>query len=203
MRELPEASIFDMDGTLVDVSSIRYLVRGGPRNGYRKNFDAFHRQAVNCPPHPWVVRAARFEHSAGRAVLIVTARSAKHRNSTAFWLAMHGVPSDAMWMRARGDQRPDYVVKTEILAKIRRSWRPTRAWDDNPHVLRLWEEQGIDTTVVPGWEHRDHAPDEASFLAARVGRWPVPEPCDTDHQPSSAARGRAVTEREDPWLQAP
>lgn len=144
----PEAVIFDMDGTLVDVSSVRAHVVSATR---RKDFDAFHRAAIDCPPHWWVVHAARWWQLAGFAVLIVTARNAKYRNSTAFWLAMHGVPSEAMWMRADGDHRPDYVVKREILAKIRRSWNPLHAFDDNPNVVALWREEGMSCTVVPGW----------------------------------------------------
>lgn len=54
-----------------------------------------------------VVEAARREHAAGRAVLIVTARQARYRGVTAMWLALHGVPSAAMWMRGDGDPRPD------------------------------------------------------------------------------------------------
>ena len=150
---LPEAVLFDMDGTLCDVRAIRHHVLGGPANGYRKNFDAFHRDAVNCPPNAWVVDAARTEHAAARAVLVVTAREARHRNSTAFWLALHGVPSDAMWMRANGDYRPDRMVKREILAKIRQRYRPVRAYDDNPAIVELWESEDIPVTVVPGWAH--------------------------------------------------
>jgi len=148
---LPEAVLFDMDGTLCDVRAIRHHVLGGPANGYRKNFDAFHRDAVNCPPNAWVVDAARAEHAAARAVLVVTAREARLRNSTAFWLALHGVPSDAMWMRANGDYRPDHVVKREILAKIRQQYRPVHAYDDNPAIVELWRSEGIPVTVVPGW----------------------------------------------------
>lgn len=206
MRDLPEAVIFDCDGTLVDVSSIRHLVAGGPANGYRKHFDAFHREAVNCPPHAWVVEAACAEHAAGRAVLIVTGRSAEHRNSTAMWLALHEVPSDAMWMRARGDYRPDYVVKAEILAKIRRRWRVVRAYDDNPNVLRLWSQERIATVVVPGWELQEGArealADPETFRNEREGRWTVTAPCHTDHE-ASAVRDRAITDRERrPWLKA-
>lgn len=149
---LPEAAIFDMDGTLVDVRGIRHHVAGGPANAYRKDFPAFHRAAVNCPPHPWVVDSARIEHRLGRAVLIVTAREALFRNSTAFWLAMHTVPSEAMWMRGLGDYRPDYVIKREILAKILTRWNPVVAYEDNPNVLPLWEEHQIRTVRVPGWE---------------------------------------------------
>lgn len=151
MSDLPEAIIADMDGTLVDVSGIRHLLDGPGR------FDAFHRESVNCPPHAWVVDAARTHHAAGRAVLVVTARQARYRNLTAFWLAMHGVPSDAMWMRATNDGRPDYEVKREILAKIRQRYTVVRAYDDNPNVIRLWEQEQIPVTVVPGWPFEDAA----------------------------------------------
>ncbi len=142
---LPEAVLFDMDGTLVDVSGIRPLLAGPGR------FDAFHRASIDCPPHQWVVDAANSERAAGRAVLVVTARQAKYRNVTAWWLAIHGVPSEGMWMRATNDSRPDHVVKAEILAKIRQRYVVVGAWDDRPEVVALWESEGIPVTVVPGW----------------------------------------------------
>lgn len=98
------------------------------------------------------MEAARVAHAQGTAVLIVTARSTRYRHHTGMWLALHGVPSDAMWMRAARDMRPDYEVKRGILAAIRRRYRPVHAWDDNPSVLRLWAEEGIPATTVPGWD---------------------------------------------------
>lgn len=145
MADLPEAVVFDCDGTLVDVTGIRHLLDGPGR------FHAFHKASIDCPPNQWVVDAAKAEHAAGRAVLIVTARQARYRNLTAFWLAMHGVPSDAMWMRATNDSRPDHTVKSEILAKIRQRFQVVAAYDDNPAVVRLWENEQIPVTVVPGW----------------------------------------------------
>jgi len=142
---LPEAVIFDVDGTLCDVSGIRHLLDGPGR------FDKFHRMSINCPPHQWVVDAAKAEDAAGRAVLIVTGRSTRYRDITAVWLALHGVPSESMFMRAHDDFRPDDVVKAEILAKIRTRWTPVAAWDDRPSIVRLWEREGIPVTVVPGW----------------------------------------------------
>jgi phosphoglycolate phosphatase-like HAD superfamily hydrolase len=146
------AAIFDMDGTLVNVSSVRHWVTPVPPERSRR-FDRFHEDAVNCPPHEWVCRAARDVFNQGVDILVVTARSARYRNSTAFWLAMHDVPSHALFMRADGDHRKDYLVKADILRQIRASgWQPVVAFDDNPHVIRLWEENGIPTVVVPGWE---------------------------------------------------
>jgi len=140
-----DAVIFDVDGTLCDVRGIRHLLAGPG------SFHAFHTASASCPPHEYVVAAARQAHADGYAVLIVTARGVRYRPHTAMWLALHQVPSDAMWMRAAGDHRPDYEVKADILRRIRQSFRPVHAWDDNPNVIQLWEWAGISTTVVPGW----------------------------------------------------
>ncbi|WP_030898635.1 hypothetical protein [Streptomyces sp. NRRL F-5126] len=146
--QLREAVLFDMDGTLCDVRGIRHLLDGPGR------FAAFHSASVDCPPHPHVVQAAREAHAEGLAVLIVTARETRWRNHTAMWLALNDVPSDAMWMRARGDYRPDFEVKRDILAGIRTRYRPVAAWDDNPAVIELWRGEGVPVHVVPGWD--DH-----------------------------------------------
>lgn len=144
---MQDAVIFDMDGTLCDVRQIRHLVMGTSRN-----FEKFHRESVNCPPHSHVVGAAHKARADGHAVLIVTARKAKFRNHTAMWLALNGVPSDAMLMRADHDNRKDVEVKRDILRQIRRTWNPIHAWDDNPAIISLWNEEGIPCTIVPGWD---------------------------------------------------
>lgn len=149
---LPDAVIFDMDGTLCDVTSIRHHIVGVQR----KNFDKFHSLAIDCPPIYWVAGLAYICHHYGDAVLIVTARSTRYRNSTAFWLAMHGIPSDAMYMRRDGDYRVDVEVKRDMLARIRQSWNVVHAYDDNPSIIELWESEGIPTTRVPGWIEDEH-----------------------------------------------
>lgn len=147
------AAIFDVDGTLADVSAIRHFVDGPERN-----FDAFHRASVDVPPHGWVVDLARDLSEQGLAILVVTARSARFRPVTAFWLAMHDVPSDALYMRADNDYRADYLVKRDIYARLAASFTVVRAVDDNPQVVRLWQELGIATTVVPGWVEPSRSP---------------------------------------------
>lgn len=142
---LPPAVIFDVDGTLCDVRTIRHLID-------TKGFDAFHRASADCPPHPHVVQAAVDAHAAGKKVLIVTGRVEKWRRLTSMWLALHGVPSELLAMRPDGDFRKDYVIKKEILARLRQGYLVEHAWDDNPAVLRLWADEGIPTTVVPGWD---------------------------------------------------
>lgn len=149
MTHKPTAVIFDMDGTLVDVQGIRHLLHGPS-----KDFDAFHRASVDCPPHRHVIDAVHQAQLEGHTILIVTARKHRYRHHTAWWLALHEVPSEELHMRANHDARPDYEVKRDMLADILRDYQVVHAWDDNPHVLRLWSEHGIPTTTVPGWSER-------------------------------------------------
>lgn len=144
----PKTIVFDMDGTLVDVSGIRHHIF----TPGQKNFDAFHSDAVNCPPHMWVKSAALDASALGFKVIQVTARSEKYRPSTSWWLAENRVPSDALYMRDNGDYRPDYVVKREILDRLLERYEIIRAYDDNPNVVKLWSEYAIPCIVVPGWD---------------------------------------------------
>lgn len=146
---MQRCAIFDMDGTLADVSSIRHHLRGP---GDARDFFRFHSESVNVPANDWVVRAAKECKANGLAILIVTARGHQFRNLTAFWLAMHDVPSDMLFMRHQKDGRQDRLVKADILARIRQlGFVPVIAFDDNPNVIGLWEDNHIPTIVVPGY----------------------------------------------------
>jgi phosphoglycolate phosphatase-like HAD superfamily hydrolase len=147
MTKLRKAVIFDCDGTLCDVSSIRHFV-----SGENRDFHSFHMASAGCPPHAHVVEAAHQAKADDLDVLVVTARMQQYRNVTAMWLALHGVPSDALFMRADGDFRKDFFVKKDILRRIRARWDVMHAWDDNPNVLELWRQESIPCTVVPGWD---------------------------------------------------
>lgn len=147
--QLIGAVIFDVDGTLCDVSSVRYLLDAG--DGDR--FDRFHLASADCPPNESVVNAAIAASMNGVYVIVVTGRMARYRGLTQLWLDRHGVPWDLLLTRADNDYRPDDVVKRELLREIRgRGYDVRRAWDDRPSVISMWESEGIPVTVVPGWD---------------------------------------------------
>lgn len=155
VRAKRTAVIVDVDGTLVDVSSIRHHVRemmNEDGSWKRKDFDAFHKDSVNCPPIQATLDEINYWIEQGAAILIVTARSRKYYGPTAWWLAEHEVPHDAIYMREDGDYRKDFIIKKEILARIEQRFEVIHAIDDNPSVIDLWTSEGIPTTVVPGWE---------------------------------------------------
>lgn len=143
------AVIFDVDGTLADVRDLRqeWLFPIDSAADYQN----FHASSLNAPVIEWVKEAAQHTHDCGVAVVIVTGRSTRWRQHTAWWLALNNIPSDALFMRHLKDHRPDPEVKLSFLEQIKASWTPLWAFDDNPSTIQVWRDASIPVTVVPGW----------------------------------------------------
>lgn len=151
MASKQKAIIFDMDGTLVDVSEIRYLVERSDPRFIRREFDLFHRMSEFMPAHNLVLDAVKWARFNGYAIMIVTARTYKYEGVTRAWLGRHKVSFTHLYMRGDDDFRPDGEVKQDILNIIRERYDVVHAYDDNPAVVEVWRRNGIETTVVPGW----------------------------------------------------
>ena len=154
MTEPRDAAIFDVDGTLCNVSSIRHHVNPkDPRFSGRKRFDLFHEESVDCPPNREALHLHARCRNEGLAVIIVTARKFQWRYHTITWLMEWGVDYDALFMRPDNDNRKDFLVKEDILTAIKaKGYQPVLAVDDNPSVLEVWKRHGIETITIPGWE---------------------------------------------------
>lgn len=141
-----QAVIVDVDGTLVDVTSVRHHVLERP-----KDFDAFHAGAETCPPIA-LTQSILADVVGAADIIIVTARMRRWEASTRRWLDLHLTGRYVeLHMRADGDYRPDFEVKRDILATIRETHDVVFAIDDNPSVIALWESEGIPTAIIPGW----------------------------------------------------
>lgn len=135
--------IFDLDGTLVDVTEALPLLDG--EGGFR----AFTEASIACPPRPEIVAAARQAHADGRAVLVVSGREYVWHDLTLGWLAQNGVPCERLYLRIVGDFRSDVEVKADLLAEMALDgFAPVAAWDDKPSVVDLWREHGITAHLV-------------------------------------------------------
>lgn len=145
------AVIADMDGTLVDVSSVRHhVVR---TDGKEKDFDAFHAESVHCPPHQMAIEFCEQAHAEGLVVVVFTARMYKWFDVCQQWLQREmTVPYDGPFMRPNGDRREDRGVKLDMYRYYSRMYDFRRAIDDNPKIVPLWEKLGLPTTVVPSWD---------------------------------------------------
>jgi hypothetical protein len=146
MLQKDKAIIWDLDGTLADVSGIRHLITA-PTGG----FDAFHRASEFVLPNEYVVRAAREAHDEGYTNLIFSGRFEKYRVLSTRWLEKNDVPYAHLEMRPDGDYRKDFLVKRDMFNAYAARYHITHAWDDRPAVIDLWNAIGLQVTVVPGW----------------------------------------------------
>jgi FMN phosphatase YigB (HAD superfamily) len=147
------AWIFDVDGTLVDVDPILHILLNKDResDSFKRNYDDFHKESIHCAPHQNVVDMV-WEARKNFDIIIVTARKEKYRNLTSRWLKNNNVPHDALFMRRDEDHREDYAVKKDILEHVNVYWDIKHAVDDNPSIIKLWEENGIATTKIGTWD---------------------------------------------------
>lgn len=134
----PPAYIFDVDGTLA-------------LRGDRDPYDASH--AIEDRVNEDVGRMLSLIYYDYRAdIFIVTGRSARHRDVTERWLRVSGIPFDQLYMRADDDNRPDHVVKREILHEhILPRYKVLGVFDDRDSVVAMWREEGLTCfQVAPG-----------------------------------------------------
>ncbi|QEE60280.1 hypothetical protein FVA74_00895 [Salinibacterium sp. dk2585] len=139
--------IFDMDGTLCDVRSIRHFVEEGAGASAR-DFMAFHDASINCPPFPHVLALLKAASRRSMRVLIVTGREDRWSFHTTLWLAENDVPFDDIYMRPRGDYRSDALLKADFARAILRQYRPLLAVDDRDDIIEVWANAGIPTAKV-------------------------------------------------------
>lgn len=141
-----QAVIVDVDGSLVDVRDLREWV-----TGKRKDFHKFHTLAFDAPPIQDTIDTVQKLWDAGYDIFVVTARDETYKAGTMDWLFRYNVPFHGIYMRKKKDNRADRVVKEEILNEIRKTHDVVLAIDDNPKVIELWQDHGIEVLVVPGW----------------------------------------------------
>ena len=168
---LPEAAIFDLDGTLCDVRLVRkYVVVPEGSKGFKRDFDRFHRESLHCPPHTRVKEAAKSLRDAGFRILIVSGREERWSNLTRQWLARWDIEFDAFFLRPAKDYRPDNEIKSEIGRLIRQTYIPIAAFDDRDDIIGVWQELGIATIRVRDDGELEHASDGNKNIPPAIAR---------------------------------
>lgn len=142
--------IFDLDGTIADISHRTHFVRGG-----NKDWDSFFAACVDDKPNWPVVRALEAHSDAGHHVEIWSARSDAVRSETETWLDTEAcIPSRLLTrMRSAGDNTPDVVLKRYWLNQLHESERPDVVYDDRQRVVDMWRGEGISCfQIAANWE---------------------------------------------------
>lgn len=133
--------VFDIDGTVADISQRRHFVSTKP-----KNWKAFFEGMVDDT----VIEEVRFVYNCIVAngeydVVFSSGRPDNYREQTVKWLYDNNFHVyDKLYMRKAGDYRPDYIVKKEILDNmLSDGYNPIMAFDDRDQVVKMWRDNGI------------------------------------------------------------
>lgn len=132
-----EIAIFDIDGTLADVSERLHHVQKKP-----KDWDAFFEGMAQDKAIHAIVRLCDVIYASGIKIVLCTGRSEEHRKETVDWLAREGVDYHELLMRPDGDRRSDVVVKRELLAGIDKT-KVLFVVEDRSRVVEMWRSEGL------------------------------------------------------------
>ena len=132
-----EIVIFDIDGTLADISERSQYIRRKPRNWTAFNAGMAQDKAVHS-----MVRLCNILYDAGIRIILCSGRSEKNRPETMEWLARQGVNYHELLLRQDEDYRSDTVVKREILRTIVKE-KILFVVEDRNRVVEMWREEGL------------------------------------------------------------
>lgn len=134
---MEEIVIFDIDGTLADVSERIHHVRKKP-----KNWNAFFQGMAQDKAIHSVVRLCNILYASGIKIILCSGRSEEHRPETIRWLVEKGVDYHKLILRPDGDRRTDAAVKREVLAGLDRS-KILFVVEDRSRVVQMWCSEGL------------------------------------------------------------
>ncbi len=129
--EAKQVVLVDMDGTLADCTGIR--------DPYDESLVHLDKPSIGVAQ--WVRNLAP-EYN----VVIVSGRHTSCGDATIKWLAENEIPFDHIFMRNSGDNRPDEIIKQEILNAMLRIISKTQiafVIDDRPKVIEMWRRNGL------------------------------------------------------------
>ena len=134
--------IFDIDGTLASGDHRIHYIRSKP-----KNWPAYMKGIPHDVPISEIVWMLKTLHAAGSTILIATGRGEEVRSTTTEWLdevaEIKGLYSK-LYMRPLKDNRPDYIVKGEMLDQMwGDGYHPAIVFDDRDSVVKMWRDRGL------------------------------------------------------------
>jgi predicted kinase len=165
-----KAIIFDIDGTLADIS----------QDG-RKDYKAFYEACVddtlkiNVAELYDMIKYFRYSDSYDYLdpirIFICSGRPDDYRRQTETWLKGQLVTGyDYLLMRPSGDYRPDYIIKEEMLRNIQgQGYEVLFTIDDRQQVVDMWRRNGITCFQCEQWSEQPKRKWELGKLTIMVG----------------------------------
>ena len=125
-----EAIIVDVDGTLAHITD------------GRSPYDASRAMNDKLDDAVGIITAMAYQND--YKVIIVTGRSADHKQVTVDWLSENGIEYDEIYTRESNDNRKDSIVKREIYENfIEPKYNIKFVLDDRNQVVDMWRGLGL------------------------------------------------------------
>jgi acid phosphatase class B len=139
--------VFDIDGTLADVTHRRQFVATKP-----KNWPAWNAGMIRDTVHEDIAEMLKLFASQGYQIVLCSGRGNETREVTTKWLNDNSIPFNQLFMRRAGDYRQDSIVKVELLQQIRQWHGEPFIWfDDRQQVVDAIRAEGVRVMqVAPG-----------------------------------------------------
>ena len=93
--------------------------------------DDFYQNLDQCVPNDWAVSLINGLHNQHIKIIFLTARDEKCRSYTKYQLEQLFDFNIHLYMRTRGDEREDYIVKAEYVERLLKKENILFAIDDN------------------------------------------------------------------------
>lgn len=132
-----EIVIFDIDGTLADISAREHHVRSHP-----KDWDAFFAGMAEDKAVASMVRLCNILYDAGVYIVLCSGRNERHRSETIQWMQREGVKYNELRLRADDDFRSDVKARREMLRGIDRK-NVLFVVEDRTRVVEMWRSEGL------------------------------------------------------------
>jgi predicted kinase len=159
-----KAVIFDIDGTLADLSHRLHHIKRPPIN-----WDAFFAECGNDAVIEPIRDLAQNFDQLGYKLVLVSGRSDQCQAETEAWLEKHRVPFHELHMRKAGDYRQDFIVKSEILDGLLAAGNEIAfVIDDRPSVVAMWRERGLTCLQCRDWQE-DAPAHKVGTLTLMIG----------------------------------
>lgn len=140
----PKAIVFDIDGTVA--------IRDKGPDG-RGPFD-LDRVGEDLPNLPVLTVARALSHNL--QLLFMSGRDAVCCELTIRWIDWHLEDTDYhIYMRPKGDNRPDHIVKAELIREAEENWTIVGIFDDRNSVVDMWRANGYTCYQVCSREDGD------------------------------------------------
>jgi phosphoglycolate phosphatase-like HAD superfamily hydrolase len=133
--------IFDIDGTLADLSHRLHFIQSKPAD-WRGFFAACDKDA----PIPELVTVLQTLNSEGHFIVLITGRSTECQAKTEQWLGDNMIEHDLLYMRKEGDHRTDDIVKAELLQRYIDEFAPAKiagVFEDRKQVVDMYRARGL------------------------------------------------------------